>query len=121
MKDINLAAIKKVVNCTPHVVNVYDSEGKVQLCAFPPSGLLPRLKQQTANVGSINIDGISVPVTETVFGETENLPAPEDGVILIVSALVATANPHRTDLVLVNEAVRDAEGKIIGCRSLGLA
>ena len=48
-------------------------------------------------------------------------PSPVDGVIFIVSALVANAYPERTDFVMVENTVRDDNGRIIGCTSFAAA
>lgn len=103
MKDLQL------VNCTPHAINIIDGP------TIPPSGIVARVKATTVKVGDIN----GIPVTATMFGEVENLPEPEFGTIYIVSSLVAQARPDRDDLFIPNESVRDDQGRIIGCRSLG--
>ena len=54
------------------------------------------------------------------FGDPTGLPPAEDGVFLIVSGMVQSALPGRLDLVTPVELVRDSEGKVLGCRSLGL-
>lgn len=100
-----------IINCTPHDVNIIDEAGKV--ITFPKSGVVPRLKQETQIVDNLN----GIPVTETVFGETQELPAPMEGVFLIVSRLVMSANQNRQDLLVPNDVVRDESGNIIGCRS----
>ena len=41
------------------------------------------------------------------------------GVFYIVSQLVKNALPDRTDLLVPAEVVRDGNGNIIGCKSLG--
>lgn len=38
---------------------------------------------------------------------------------LVTSLAVANEVPERDDVVIHNEAVRDDQGRIIGCRSLG--
>lgn len=58
-------------------------------------------------------------MTETVFGEVEGLPETQEGTIYVVSSLVAQRVPNRTDVFIPNESVRDDQGRIIGCKSLG--
>ena len=106
---------KKILNFTPHPIVVVDAEG-TQLKNFPSVGSI-RLKAETQPTGE-SVE--AVPFTRTVFGEPEGLPEQTEGVFLIVSQLVKTALPSRTDLVVPAEVVRDAEGKILGCRSLGV-
>lgn len=104
----------KIVNLTPHAINFVDQEGNAVL-SVEPSGNLARVSSRITTVDSI--DGI--PVTETVFGEVEGLPAEQDGVIYLVSAIVAARCPNRTDVFIPSESVRDDKGRIIGCKSLG--
>lgn len=113
----------KVINMTPHAVRVFlDAEG-VKVHTYMPSGKSIRLESETYKVGEI--DGI--PVTRTRYGNpiivsdglSEELYFEAPGVYYIVSAMVANALPNRKDLLVPAEQVRDSEGKIIGCRSLG--
>lgn len=101
------------VNCTPHPIRLLGSDNQVVL-SLPRGEVIPRLSQSTRQVDVVN----RVPITETQFGETQDLPDPQEGTLLIVSRLVLTANPDRNDLVVPNELVRDTEGNIIGCQSL---
>ena len=101
----------KIVNLTPHDVTV---AGVV----FPASGSCARLTSRTETFGSVEVDGLSIPLTRTVFGEVCGLPAAEDGTIYIVSALVAGQCKGRDD-VFPSESLRDEQGRIVGCKSLG--
>lgn len=106
----------KLINLTPHAVNVIDDSGE-EIACFPKClSPLPRLKQETVLLSEQ--DGIRI--TETQFGEIENLPEPKEGIRLIVSRLVIAACPDRNDLVVPNEVVRDNEGRIIGCKSFSI-
>ena len=109
----------RVVNMTPHAVNLRSSDG-AELATFQPSGNLIRLSTETVPAGTIEVDGVTIPLTSTVFGDPEGLPSEEEGTIYIVSALVKSALPNRKDLVVPNEAVRDDQGRIVGCLSLGV-
>lgn len=64
------------------------------------------------------IDGVKI--TTTQFGEPEGLPDFEEGVFYITSQLVKSALPQRSDLLVPAEVVRDENGNIIGCKSLGI-
>jgi hypothetical protein len=101
------------INCTPHPITLVRENGEV-IMTLPKGEVIPRLSQSTKQVDVVN--GVSI--TETQFGETQDLPAPVEGTLLIVSRLVLSANPDRNDLVVPNELVRDADGNIIGCKSL---
>jgi hypothetical protein len=69
-------------------------------------------------VGTVTVDGISVPVNRTQFGVVTGLPDPQPDTIYIVSAVVAQAVPDRPDVFIVDDAVRDEQGRIIGARAL---
>lgn len=108
--------MKQIINLTPHAVGIVGTDGAV-IRTIPSTGLV-RLKTSTVPTGE-SVDGI--PLTKTVFGEPEGLPAPDADTIIIVSMLVQSALPGRKDLVVPAEVVRDASGNIIGCKSLGVA
>jgi hypothetical protein len=103
----------KIVNLTPHAITIVSENGDI-LRKIEPSGMLARCSVRTECVGEM--DGI--PVTTSVFGQVEGLPEPEEGTIYIVSSLVAQ-RVNRDDVFIPNESVRDEQGRIIGCKSLG--
>lgn len=107
----------EIVNLTPHQINICDSVGNV-IRTIQPTAPAARVSTCTRVVG--DVDGI--PVTETEFGQVENLPEPRDGVVCIVSIIVQQACPERNDLLRPDtgpqSAVRDASGNIIGVRAL---
>lgn len=101
-----------IINLTPHAINIITDS---QTITMPASGNTARVQQKTEVVG--NITGI--PITVNTFGTVEGLPEEQEGTYYIVSNLVMSALPNRKDLLFPSEPVRDAEGKIIGCKSLG--
>ena len=108
--------MKKLINCTPHDINIMDGDNNIIL-TISSSKTLIRVSQTTTDAGSIIANGVEIPITDNTFGDVVGLPPQQDDTILIVSAMVANAS-NRTDLALVNQAVRDEKGRIIGCRSL---
>ena len=110
--------IMTIINLTPHAINFVDETG-CPLVTVEPSGQLARVTAKTITTGSITVGDVTLPVTGTTYGEVEGLPAPEEGTIYIVSSLVASRCPDRTDVFIPNESVRDEKGRIIGCKSLG--
>ncbi len=97
-----------ITNLTPHAVN--DTlTGKT----FHPSGIVARVSQTLRDTG-MTIDG--VPLFTRTFGDVVDLPNAQDGVYMIVSAMVADALPHRHDLISPGDLVRDASGQPIGCK-----
>ena len=100
-----------IINLTPHTINIILPDGKVDI---PASGTVARVSSHVEEVGVI--DGI--PVVRTVYGFVEDLPDPQDGVIYVVSGLVAGRCPDRQDVYVPGQQVRDEEGRIVGCASL---
>ena len=105
----------KLQNLTPHnVVIVVDETTKIVI----PSDGIARVTETKTAAPSISIDGHTVETFSSSFGEVENLPPQEEGVMFIVSAMVASAAMDREDLLVPGELVRDNGGNIVGCKSL---
>lgn len=102
-----------IINCTPHDLVFVDDAGKV-IRTVEPSGILPRVSSTITVLG--NIDGIPDEVTS--YDDVVGLPEKKDGTILVVSAMVAARIPYRDDIRIPGRQVRDAKGRIIGCKSL---
>ena len=74
------------INLTPHTINLNNGN------SFPASGNVARV----ANVyGDFDENGIA----SVSFGEVTNLPEAQEGVVYIVSGLVAQAISGRNDVV----------------------
>jgi hypothetical protein len=77
-------------------------------------------------VGEVEADGVKIPVRRVVYGDTENLPPPEEGTIYVVSTFVTLAlrekGVKRKDLLSpdtnVDSAVRDSSGRVLGVKYL---
>jgi len=105
----------KVINKTPHEVHIVDENGKLVRTydrTERPIRLSAKIIQDTPLM-----DG--TPTSITVFGEPEGLPDFQEGTYYIVSQLVKSAVPGRTDLLVPAEVQRDEAGNIVGCKSLG--
>ena len=104
-----------ILNLTPHTITIIDAEG-TEVAVFPPTGTVARAVQVDQPVGEVE----GVKVVRTTFGDPTDLPDPREGVWLVVS--LATANAAKAagrpvdDLLLTSSPVRDAAGRIIGCR-----
>ena len=111
----------KLVNLTPHAINIVKEDG-TSVLNVPSSGLA-RCKATTVRVGYVTVDinnkTIQIPQTKTVFGEVYGLPEETEGTIYVVSRVVAEAT-GRSDLRVPNESVRNSDGAIVGCLSLGI-
>lgn len=104
----------RFVNLCPHAVTFVNEDNET-IRVVEPSGTVARLSTITETIGEM--DGI--PITQTLFGRITGLPEPEENTIYIVSALVAEQCPGRDDVFIPSESVRNSEGVIIGCKSLG--
>ncbi len=109
-----------LINLTPHAVVICSPEGE-PIATIPPSGQVARCAEQAQQVATIELPGgVSVPVLRMAFGQVEGLPEPAEGVGYIVSALVASAVPHRTEVFGVAQPVRNPAGQVVGARALSV-
>ena len=57
----------------------------------PPSGVVAGAREESSDSDPVTVDGVEVPVQARRFGAPTNLPEPEEGVALFVSALTLSA------------------------------
>lgn len=107
----------EIRNLTPHAIHVLGEDSQVVL-TLPASGVVARAATSRSCVGTVDVDGVAVPVNATSFGEVTGLPDPQPGVAFVVSTITAQAVRDRDDVFIVDDSVRDADGRIIGCRAL---
>jgi len=101
-----------IKNATPHAITLLIGEsGRIDI---PASGVVARVSE-VADIADERIGSIR-------YGDVEGLPAPEDGVLWIVSKMtavaVAASGSPRSDLVVIGHEVRDADGRIVAARGL---
>lgn len=107
--------MNQLLNYTPHRhLSFYSEDGVVVL---PPQGNARAAVHRSLS-GSVDAFG-GVPLYDVGYGAVDDLPDPREGVFLVVSMLVAQLLPERRDLVFPDDLVRDADGSILGFRSLG--
>ena len=104
-----------IINKTPHPIHVLVGDKVATTFPACPHDELIRLKAESVPTEPV----CGVPTSQTKFGEPVGLPSYADDVYYIVSQLVKSAMPTRSDLLVPAEVVRDDGGNIIGCRSLG--
>ena len=100
----------EIVNLTPHAIAVELSDGRR---IFAPSGSIARVDSKSAVIG--NFDG--VPVSRATLGAVTGLPPAADGVVYLVSAMVAQA-AQRADVVSPDTgptAIRE-NGQVVAVR-----
>lgn len=94
----------KLVNLTPHAINLMPDGADGHIITILPSGTVARCNTRRAQTGAIVVAG---------------LPEPQKDVYYIVSSLVAQAVLwKRDDVLIVDDTVRDNEGRIIGAQAL---
>lgn len=109
-----------LVNLTPHPLRFFANGSEV--ATIPPSGQTARIATSAApdGDGTVAVDGVTIPVAGVGYGELAGLPEPQDDVYYVVPLLTALAAPaDRDDLLVPHEQVRNEEGTVIGCASLG--
>lgn len=106
----------KIINKTPHQIRVRKEgwNGWWDV-VFEPNEPPIRLKEKYDKVGEI--EHIPVFVKKFLIAEDTPLPPQQEGVVYIVSLVVAQTFPNRRDFVIPNDLIRDTEGRITGCKS----
>lgn len=102
-----------IVNLTPHSINFLD-ESNNPILTVEPSGVVARAKQTRTLCGTI----AGIPVNQCAYGTVQGLPEPAKETIYVVSAITAQACPERADVYIVDDSVRNEDGRIIGVRAL---
>lgn len=102
-----------IINLTPHAITFLDGNNSV-LATIEPSGTIARASQTRDRVSEVN----GIPVNQCSYGAVTGLPDPQDGTIYLVSALTAQACRNRSDVFIVDDAVRNESGQIVGCRAI---
>ena len=111
-------------NMTPHTITLVVDGVSV---SFPSEGVI-RASQRDVKVDEVetNINlgnssaGFTIPVFSSPFGAPENVPTLKDDAVYIVSSLafqsLKAAGYDMSKFVVPSGTIRDAEGKIIGCK-----
>lgn len=102
----------KVINLTPHDVDICDEYGYV-IKTYKASGMIARISHGWSNIDYI--DGVPVVVRKNE--QIVNLPAPQKDTIYIVSNIVFDYCTDRMDLYAPVKQVK-INGRIVGCRAL---
>lgn len=110
----------QLVNLTPHTINLITTDGGT--ITIPPSGRVLRAEEKATIQSHITLLEGDVPVKRMEYGVPNFVPEQELGTYYIVSALAAQAlrryHPGRDDFLVVADAVRDDQGRIVGARAL---
>jgi len=106
----------KLINCTPHPVVLQPAEG--WSITLEPSGIVARAATARVADQVIMVEDMPITIYRVEFGEVQELPEPQEDTLYIVSSIVARACPDRRDLVVPDDTIRDAEGRIVAARAL---
>jgi len=113
-----------VLNLTPHPIVFVGDDGRVS-ATYEPSGPAARVTIESVPAPVEVLEyagkfyGLPVQIMESATtADVTGLPDQQDGVLIIVSQMVADALPDRTDLHWPTDVVRDQDGRPIGCRKL---
>lgn len=109
----------KILNATPHAINMLDDDNNI-IKTFETSDITIRIASKEAINGSIVCDEVLIPLSTTQFGEVTGLPEPNKDTFYIVSNMIKSALPNRTDLVTPGFQVRNEKGQVIGCKALNV-
>ena len=116
----------KLINLNPHPINICDEQGNVVL-TIPKQGLA-RVSQTNEIIGSLNYEGIKIPLIEATYGDIQGLPDPKTNeyyIVSLITALMLKSSPiyskYKGHILVPNtgkdSAVRDKNGNIIGVKS----
>lgn len=102
----------QIFNLTPHEINIGTASIK-------PFGVVARVYVESISDGEFTAaSGTTIPISHSYYGDVENLPNPMPNTVYIVSALVASRVPTRSDVFYPCCMVRDTQGRVIGCKTL---
>ena len=106
--------VKEVVNLTPHSVSVLVGDTMKNI---PPSGKVVRVSSHCEPCGTI--DGMQVVLCHE--GEPRGLPEPKEGIVYLVSSVVAKS-VKRKDVLSPDTSddgvIRDGNGYILAVKRL---
>lgn len=103
----------QIINLTPHTINFLDGDNN-PILTVEPSGVIARARQTRTPCGTV----AGIPVNQCAYGQVQGLPEPAKETIYVVSAITAQACPEREDVYIVDDSVRNEDGRIIGVRAL---
>jgi hypothetical protein len=113
----------KILNLTPHEINIHlnavDYDTGKDVLVLPKAEVPARCSVASRFAGMVGERG-NVPTFITSYGDVTGLPDERADTLLVVSFIVQNACPDRFDLATPGAAVRDEDGKVIGCWGLNV-
>lgn len=100
-----------MVNLTAHPLTIIQEDGVAVI--VPPSGRVARINMMRRKVDYL----MGVPVYEVDQVGSEGIPDPEPGTVFVVSQLIQSAFPGRTDLLVPDQTLKRKDRTVIGARA----
>ena len=111
-----------IINKTPHPIHLIlnkDTKSETSL-VFDKCDNPIRLYETDVVVDGFFANDVYIEIKHKQYSQAD-LPDIKVNTFYIVSAMVANKFPTRSDLLIVNDTVRDENGRIIGCESFAIA
>jgi len=105
-----------LINLTPHEVNFVNKQGE-EVLKIPPSGTIVRVEKEQVPIVDVEVEGNIFPYIKIHYTEVQEIPEEKENTLYIVSTLCAQYS-DRNDLVILEDLVRDNDGRIIGAKSI---
>lgn len=116
--EVNVGgAVMQFANYTPHDVVVYKMDGKTPVVTIPKTGTVIRVAEKVRTLSEVGVPFVHIYRDPD---KIEGMPPQVPGRYLIVSDITyqAAIPLCRYDLVRTGPAVRDDDGRIVGCKGL---
>lgn len=118
--EVNVGGVvMEFANYTPHDVVVYKMDGKTPVVTIPKTGTFIRVPETVRTISEAGVPFVHI---YREPNKIEGLPPRVPGRYLIVSDITyqAAIPLGRDDLVRTGPAVRDDDGRIVGCKGLAI-
>ncbi|ARD42493.1 hypothetical protein [Actinomyces gaoshouyii] len=97
----------RLINSTPHALTIVDGQDHPVL-TIAPSGDIARVVFKDLGQTQVEVDGLEVAINlGKQATDVIGVPEPHDGVLVVVSRVVKAALPHRGDIVVPDDLVRN--------------
>ena len=107
----------KLINLTPHDINIVAEGTSIILETIPVSGVVARVGMDEEDLG---VKG-NIRFVRVRPGRPVNVPEPRPGTLFIVSRAVQEACPDRHDLIVPTHMVKSPDRRtIIGCAAFSI-
>jgi hypothetical protein len=81
---------------------------------------IARAGERTVRLSDAEVSGVKIAIHGTAYVQLTGLPEPRDGVTYVIALPPAILATDRDDLLVCGPAVRDDQGRMIGCKGLSV-